>query len=193
MGFLFGLAPGGVYLAAACYHPRGALLPHRFTLTASVAGRGGLLSAALSVGSRPPGVTWHLALWSPDFPPAFLRRPATVRLTLEVRLSSLRRVHNPIDDVLTTSEREPGTIAGPLQVHPCTLALRHPCRRASCNRSPPPLLAESATPWKPAVLRLNLSAPTELGRGHTYPTFLHRRSTPRSWLPWRAAFPSTVL
>ena len=30
---------------------------------------GGLLSAALSVGSRPPGVTWHPALWSPDFPP----------------------------------------------------------------------------------------------------------------------------
>ena len=30
---------------------------------------GGLLSAALSVGSHRPGVTWHLALWSPDFPP----------------------------------------------------------------------------------------------------------------------------
>ena len=30
---LFGLAPGGVYPAAACCHPRGALLPHLFTLT----------------------------------------------------------------------------------------------------------------------------------------------------------------
>ncbi len=30
---------------------------------------GGMLSVALSVGSRPPGVTWHSALWSPDFPP----------------------------------------------------------------------------------------------------------------------------
>jgi len=30
---------------------------------------GGLFSAALSVGSRPPGVTWHLTLRSPDFPP----------------------------------------------------------------------------------------------------------------------------
>ena len=30
---LFGLAPGGVYPAAACYQPRGALLPHLFTLT----------------------------------------------------------------------------------------------------------------------------------------------------------------
>jgi hypothetical protein len=30
---LFGLAPGGVYRAAVCCHPRGALLPHHFTLT----------------------------------------------------------------------------------------------------------------------------------------------------------------
>ena len=30
---LFGLAPGGVYRAADCYQPRGALLPHLFTLT----------------------------------------------------------------------------------------------------------------------------------------------------------------
>ncbi len=29
---LFGLAPGGVCRAAACCHPRGALLPHHFTL-----------------------------------------------------------------------------------------------------------------------------------------------------------------
>src|SRR5512143_2281798 len=48
---------------------RGALLPHRFTLTTHPEGPfGGLLSVALSVGSRRPGVTWHLALWSPDFP-----------------------------------------------------------------------------------------------------------------------------
>src|SRR5262249_30881544 len=84
---------------------RGALLPHRFTITthpatpvlphpasywirtwpsraahstsSPVIGRsstgvtgsfGCLLSVALSVGSRRPGVTWHLALWSPDFP-----------------------------------------------------------------------------------------------------------------------------
>lgn len=30
---LFGLAPGGVYLAIDCYQPSGALLPHPFTLT----------------------------------------------------------------------------------------------------------------------------------------------------------------
>ena len=53
-----------------CYHPRGALLPHHFTLTvAACAALRRYLSVALSVGSRPPGVTWHLALWSPDFPP----------------------------------------------------------------------------------------------------------------------------
>jgi hypothetical protein len=48
---------------------RGALLPHHFTLTThSEEPFGGLLSVALAVGSRRPGVTWHLALWSPDFP-----------------------------------------------------------------------------------------------------------------------------
>ena len=75
---LFGLAPSGVYHAAACYQLRGALLPHPFTLTGSgllhtemisTLNLGGLLSVALSVGSHPPGVTWRSALWSPDFPP----------------------------------------------------------------------------------------------------------------------------
>ncbi|SBO11991.1 hypothetical protein VME0621_04127 [Vibrio mediterranei] len=32
-GSLFGLAPGGVYLATNCYQSSGALLPHPFTLT----------------------------------------------------------------------------------------------------------------------------------------------------------------
>ncbi len=50
---------------------RGALLPHRFTLTCAPPkwAIGGLFSVALAVGSRRPGVTWHPALWSPDFPP----------------------------------------------------------------------------------------------------------------------------
>ena len=78
---------------------RGMLPPARCALTAPFHPYrlkvGGLLSAALSVGSRPPGVTWHLALWSPDFPPAFVRRPATVRLTLMIRLCGLRGVHKP--------------------------------------------------------------------------------------------------
>ena len=40
---------------------------------------GGLFSVALSVGSRLPGVTWHPAQRSPDFPPGLL--PATARPT----------------------------------------------------------------------------------------------------------------
>src|SRR5690242_11210278 len=65
---LFGLAPSGVFRAADGYPPRGALLPHLFTLAGALRRLGGLFSVALSVGSRPPGVTWHPVLWSPDFP-----------------------------------------------------------------------------------------------------------------------------
>jgi len=44
---------------------------------------GGLFSAALSVGSRLPGVTWHPAQWSPDFPPFYHDdKTATVQPTL---------------------------------------------------------------------------------------------------------------
>lgn len=92
-GTLFGLAPSGVYLATDCYQPCGALLPHLFTLTGTEALRR-LFSVALSVGSRPPGITWHSALWSPDFPPPnFVERnsAATVRSTLhsqEYRLTA---------------------------------------------------------------------------------------------------------
>ncbi len=77
-GFLFGLAPSGVCLAMECCHPCGALLPHHFTLTSFMCRwqhapqrhiKRRYLSVALSVGSRLPGVTWHSALWSPDFPP----------------------------------------------------------------------------------------------------------------------------
>ena len=67
---LFGLAPSGVCHAtrrcprARCaltapFHPYHACLATPF---------GGLFSVALAVGSRRPGVTWHSALWSPDFP-----------------------------------------------------------------------------------------------------------------------------
>ena len=66
---LFGLAPGGVCLAARVAAGTGELLPHRFTLTPLASGRGGLLSVALSSSSPRLGVTQHPALWSPDFPP----------------------------------------------------------------------------------------------------------------------------
>ena len=69
--FLFSLTPSGVYLATNCYQPRGALLPHHFTLTHRrlKSDQGGIFSVALAVSSHPPGVTWHPALRSPDFPP----------------------------------------------------------------------------------------------------------------------------
>ena len=49
---------------------RGALLPHRFTITTHALRRRSAVCSLLhySVGSRRPGVTWHPALWSPDFP-----------------------------------------------------------------------------------------------------------------------------
>ena len=70
MAPLFGLAPGGVCRAmrrwprmrcalTTPFHPCHAHPAMPF---------GGLFSVALSVGSRRPGVTWHLALRSPDFP-----------------------------------------------------------------------------------------------------------------------------
>src|SRR3546814_16626735 len=58
-----------LFAVPACCQARGALLPHHFTLATRPEGPfGGLLSVALSVGSRRPGVTCHRALWSPDFP-----------------------------------------------------------------------------------------------------------------------------
>jgi hypothetical protein len=60
----------------ACCQTRGALLPHRFTLACAAGPRslavaaaiGGVLSVALSVASRRPGITRHPALRSSDFP-----------------------------------------------------------------------------------------------------------------------------
>ena len=67
-----------------CCQRRGALLPHHFTLTAHAPqghGFGGMFSVALSVGSRPPGVTWHPVHRSPDFPPSRINGTATIRPT----------------------------------------------------------------------------------------------------------------
>ncbi len=65
---LFGLAPGGVCHAVPV--TRNAVRSYRtFSPLPVLADVGGMFSVALSVGSRRPGVTWHPALWSPDFPP----------------------------------------------------------------------------------------------------------------------------
>jgi len=64
-GFLFGLAPSGVFPATSV--ARCAVRSYR--TISPLPQRGGIFSVALSVGSHLPGVTWHSALWSPDFPP----------------------------------------------------------------------------------------------------------------------------
>ena len=67
-GDLFGLAPSGVYLAITVTSK--AVRSYRTFSPLPVFRRiiGGLLSVALSISSRFPGVTWHSALRSPDFP-----------------------------------------------------------------------------------------------------------------------------
>lgn len=54
-------------------------LPVKFYIKLDI---GGLLSAELVVNyrsrSNPPGVTWHSALWSPDFPLLYKNKAAIV-------------------------------------------------------------------------------------------------------------------
>jgi len=74
---LFGLAPGGVYLAPAVTGETGELLPHLFTLTLSDIKnicQGGILSVALSFPSPGLVITQHPVLWSPDFPLPFKKK-----------------------------------------------------------------------------------------------------------------------
>ena len=54
---------------------------------------GRVFSVALSVGSRPPGVTWHPALWSPDFPPdaSAERLPSQLRCHYKARKGGIGR------------------------------------------------------------------------------------------------------
>ena len=76
IGTLFGLAPGGVYPAIAV--TSNAVRSYRTISALPVPSSeeeaiGGIFSAALAVTTSSPmwrpGVTWHPALWSPDFPP----------------------------------------------------------------------------------------------------------------------------
>jgi len=75
---LFGLAPRGVYRAASGYPvTRCALTAPFHPYRSAEAEVGGLFSVALSLGSPPPGVTRHAALWSSDFPPRYETAAAT--------------------------------------------------------------------------------------------------------------------
>jgi len=63
---LFGLAPEGVCIAKDVTIK--AVRSYRTFSPLPKETLGGLFSVALSVGSHLPGVTWLLALRSPDFP-----------------------------------------------------------------------------------------------------------------------------
>ena len=110
---LFGLAPSGVCLAtrrcprARCaltapFHPCHACLATPF---------GGLFSVALSVGSRRPGVTWHSALWSPDFP----RGACAPRDCLADSTTILTRTRpNPCDQFVAAATRSIAEMLTPI-------------------------------------------------------------------------------
>jgi hypothetical protein len=67
---LFGLAPGGVCRASRSPDCWCALTApfHPYLIPVIYRAIGGMLSVALSLASRPVGVTHHRVLWSPDFP-----------------------------------------------------------------------------------------------------------------------------
>lgn len=97
---LFGLAPGGV-----CRAVRVATSAVRSYRTISPlpappfrAARRRYLSVALSVGSRPPGVTWHRVRRSPDFPPHFLRNAAITWPTPVGTIRACSPHHNERDE-----------------------------------------------------------------------------------------------
>ena len=81
---LFGFAPQGVCHAVAAHAGRGALLPHRFTLTAGALRLrfGGLFSVALSVALPRLAVSQPAARRSSDFPPPYGGDPP-IRSTYE--------------------------------------------------------------------------------------------------------------
>ncbi len=68
---------------------------------------GGFFSAALSVGSRPPGITWHPALWSPDFPPCHPKVVARLPGRLPRLLSTtMTRKDSRVRNLLRTSQSQ---------------------------------------------------------------------------------------
>jgi hypothetical protein len=79
---LFGLAPSGVYRAVECYHRRGALLPHPFTLTGSSCDELRRFAFCCTFrGLTSPRRYLALCPWSPDFPLCL----ATQRLSSQLR------------------------------------------------------------------------------------------------------------
>jgi len=95
------------------YHTVSAFLP--------LENGGVFFSVALSVGSRRPAVSWHPALWSPDFPHAFARgRPA-------------HSVHHSSSRSCWAPERLSGRVLAPLclKLRPCVLESERPVEHHS--------------------------------------------------------------
>ncbi len=88
---LFDLAPDGVCRARTVTDP--AVGSYSTLSPSPLKKSGSLLSVALSSKFPPPGVTRHLALWSPDFPPG------------RAKIHTSRRPSDPlIRDLDTTSQ-----------------------------------------------------------------------------------------
>jgi hypothetical protein len=110
-----------------CYHGRGALLPHLFTLTRlrpCGLRRSGMFSVPLSFRLPRPGVTRRTALWSSDFPPSAFAPPFGVGETTIIPLAP---------SSLTGSSSLPGSIGRAVlerfPIWPCSVRgfACHPC------------------------------------------------------------------
>lgn len=130
MGSLFGLAPGGVCRAGPLPDSRCALTapfhPCLCLAFRRMPGHRRYLSVALSVGSRRPGVTWHRALWSPDFPRHRMRTWMT-RLSGRLRRGHCRMRH-------AGSEPRPREHAGTMACKPVRMAGAAVCLRLLHHR-----------------------------------------------------------
>ena len=95
---------------------------------------------ALAVGSRPPGVTWHPALWSPDFPPlAPLTRPSSDRPADSHGQDSMERpAHGLPARIIQTGKR-----------HAHRVAARDPLLRSAPVNVPPRPSARARDPARP--------------------------------------------
>ena len=126
---LFGLAPSGVYRAAACYHRRGALLPHLFTLT----------TPALRQRSA-VCFLWH-------FPSAHAAQalPGTLPYGARTFLRALLRRDSLTNSGAHSSRAPPRTFASPIveNLSPKTYHQRRPKRDGVICQKPVPCLHDS--------------------------------------------------
>ncbi len=137
---LFGLAPSGVCHAVSV--TRNAVRSYRtVSPLPALADIGGLLSVALSVDSRPPGVTWRSALWSPDFPPLIFTSSdcsanSAADCTRLLRASSMRVLRTRYARVSSPAANRPAdsTVGSTLRQQPlrCVRPVSLPWRTTPC-------------------------------------------------------------